>query len=329
MRIALLGLPGCGRTTLFRALASNPSADPSKPLTVQVPDGRLDRLAAIWNPRKVVKATVVFSDVQSPAYSPRALGETRDAAALAMVLDNFAGGGIGGDFATGESELILSDLGVVEKRMERLVKESRAKTAEFRALEAAKAWLDSGRPLRIAGLGRDERQALSPYALLSLKPLFAVSNRSEHPVSPEDGLKELCSASGASFLAVNASFEQELAELPVEDRPEFLASQGYAESGLSSLISLAYSSLELISFLTMGPDEVRAWPVRAGSTAVEAAACVHTDMARGFIRAQVIAWDDYSSTTEMAALRERGAVRLEGRDYVVRDGDIVEFRFSV
>jgi ribosome-binding ATPase YchF (GTP1/OBG family) len=329
MRIALTGLPGCGRTTLFRALAGNPAADPSKPLTVQVPDGRLDALAAIWNPRKVVRATVVFTDTQSPAFSPRAFGELRDATALALVLDDFARGEIEADFRSCEAELILSDLSVVEKRMERLVKESKARSQEFRALEESKACLESERPLRTAGLGREELEILSPYALLSLKPLFAISNRSEQPVSDEGSLMAASEAAGAGYLAVNAAFELELADLPEEERPEFLRSQGYSESSLNSLIGMAYRSLDLISFLTMGPDEVRAWPVRAGSSAVEAAACIHTDMARGFIRAQVMAYDEYISTPDMARLRERGGVRLEGRDYVVRDGDIVEYRFSV
>jgi ribosome-binding ATPase YchF (GTP1/OBG family) len=329
MRIALIGLPGCGRTTLFRALASNPAADPSKPLTVQVPDGRLDVLAAIWNPRKVVKATVIFTDTQSPAFSPRAFGELRDATALALVLDDFARGSIENDFRSCEAELILSDLSVVEKRMERLIKESRARTQEYRVLETVKASLETERPLRTAGLDREEQELLSPYALLSLKPLFAVSNRSEQPVSNEQELKSICEASGAGYLAVNAAFELELVDLPEEERPEFLRSQGYEASSLTGLVSMAYFSLDLISFLTMGADEVRAWPVRAGSSAVEAAACIHTDMARGFIRAQVIAYEDYCSTPDMARLRERGAVRLEGRDYVVKDGDIIEFRFSV
>jgi ribosome-binding ATPase YchF (GTP1/OBG family) len=329
MRIALIGLPGCGRTTLFRALACNPAADPTKPLTVQVPDARLDLLASIWNPRKIVKATVVFTDTQSPAFSPRAFGELRDATALAMVLDDFARGNLEADFRSGEADLILSDLSVVEKRIERLIKESKAKSQEFKALEMAKASLESEKPLRTAGLCPEDRDLLSPYALLSLKPLFAISNRSEQPVSDEEGLKSLCAGAGAGYLAVNAAFELELSEIPEDERPEFLRSQGYDSSSLTALISMAYSSLDLISFLTMGPDEVRAWPVRSGSSAVEAAACIHTDMARGFIRAQVISWEDYSANSDMAKLKEKGAVRLEGRDYMIRDGDIVEFRFSV
>jgi ribosome-binding ATPase len=329
MRIALVGQPGCGRTTLFRALAGNPSADPGKPLTVPVPDPRLDLLYDIWKPRKKVPATVVFTDTPSPAFSPRMLGEMHDAAAIALVIDNFAKGSTAADFALCEADLMISDLSVIEKRLERLVKESKARSQEFHALEAARSVLEAGGPLRAAGLDPDTRTLLSPYAPLSLKPLFAISNRSSAPVGDEEKLKACCESAGAGFLAVDASFELELSEIPEDERSDFLSSMGYESSGLSRLLSMAYSSLDLISFLTMGPDEVRAWPVPRGSTAVEAAAAIHTDLARGFIRAQVTAFDDYAANPDPAGLRDRGAFRLEGRDYIVRDGDILEIRFSV
>jgi ribosome-binding ATPase len=329
LRISLVGTPGCGRTTLFRALAGSASADPSKPLTVQVPDPRLDFLASVWNPKKTVRASVVFSDTMSPAFSPRALSELRDSTALALVLDNFASGRVERDFAACEAELILADLSVVEKRLERLVKESKAKSQEFRALELSKSVLEQERPLRTASIPADEIVLLSPFALLSLKPLFAISNRSSEPVSAEDELETLAGGHGAMMIPVNALFELELADIPEADRPEFLTSMGYAGSSLSRLLAAAYSSLDLISFLTMGADEVRAWPVRRGATAVEAAGTIHSDLARGFIRAQVIAYEHYEACTDTSKLREQGQLRLEGKDYAVRDGDILEIRFSV
>lgn len=329
MRIALAGSPGCGRTTLFRALAGSRAADPGKPLTVQVPDPRLDFLATIWSPRKTVHATIVFTDTPSPAFSSKSLSEMRDASALALVLDNFARGDPAGAFASCETELMLADLSVVERRMERLAKESRARTAEYRLLEHATELLGRELPLRTVEFSKEDLALLSPYALLSLKPVFAVSNRTSTPVSPEDDLERLGSAHGASVIPVDAAFELELTEIPEADRAEFLSSMGYSSSGLSRLIEAAYSSLDLISFLTMGPDEVRAWPLRRGSTALDAAGAIHSDLARGFIRAQVTAFADYQACTDAAKLREKGAVRLEGREYEVRDGDILEIRFSV
>ncbi len=329
MRIALAGSPGCGRTTLFKALAGSRAADSARPLTVQVPDPRLDFLASIWSPKKTVHATVVFTDTPSPAFSAKSLSEMRDASALALVLDNFAKGDPAGAFASCEAELMLADLSVVEKRMERLAKESRARTGEYRVMEHAAEILGREIPLRRAEFSKEDLALLSPYALLSLKPVFAVSNRTSPAVSPEDDLEGLCRTHGASVIPVDAAFELELSEIPEAERQEFLASMGYRASGLSRLIEAAYSSLDLISFLTMGPDEVRAWPLRRGSTALDAAGAIHSDLARGFIRAQVTAFADYQACTDTARLREKGAVRLEGRDYEVRDGDILEIRFSV
>lgn len=329
MKIALAGSPRCGRSTLFRALAGFPGADTGKPLTVKVPDPRLDFLAAHWNPKSVVNATVTFTDVPSPAFSSRGMALLREASALVLVLDNHSVGNLEESLGNAESELMIGDLAILEKRLERLRKESRAGSPESLLIQRAVACLDSGTPLRTAGFSKQERELLSPYSPASLKPLMVLSNRSGPGVGNEERAREMAGASGAPFLTVDAGLEMELCELPPEERPELLSGMGYSESGLSMIIRSAYSLLDLVSFLTMGPDEVRAWPVPAGSTALEAAATIHSDLARGFIRAQVIPFQAFRDTPDEAALRKKGMVGLEGKDYVVKDGDILEIRFSV
>ena len=325
----MLGLPGSGRSTLFKALAGNREADPSRPLTVKVPDRRLSFLADVWKPGKVVNATVVFRDVDSPAFAPRNLTGVQDSAALVVVLENFALGRLQRDLMEAESELLVADLALVEKRMERLVKESRKDGREHAALQRAAQALSEDIPLRMAKVTEDDRTLLRTFSLYTLKPLLVVSNRAAEPASDETGLRSLCESRGASLIPIDAGFELELAELPPEEHGEFLESMGYSASGLDRLISAAYSTLDLVTFFTMGEDEVRAWPVPRGSTAPEAAGAIHSDMQRGFIRAKVIPFRTYESCPDEAELRSRGEIRLEGKDYVVSEGDILEIRFSV
>lgn len=329
MKLAMLGQPGCGRTTLLRALAGSREADPSRPLTVKVPDRRLDFLASATGVDRAVYATVVFVDVQSPAFSPASLSAVQDAAALVVVVDNFALGHPARDLMEAETELLVADLALVEKRLARLEKESRRDSPEYAALQRARTALEEDRPLRTAEVSGSDRRLLRAYSLHTLKPLMVVSNRGDEPVADETGLGELCSGRGAAMLPIDAAFELELSELPEEEHGDFLESMGYGASGLDRLISAAYSTLDLVTFFTIGDDEVRAWPVRRGSTAPEAAGAVHTDMQKGFIRAKVIPFDTYRECPDESELRSRGEVRLEGKDYVVCEGDILQIRFSV
>jgi len=329
VKLAMLGQPGCGRTTLFRALAGDADADPSRPLTVKVPDRRLEFLASVTDARKAVHATVVFVDLQSPAFSPRNLSAVQDAAALVVVVDNFALGHPARDLMEAEADLLVADLALVEKRMERLRKESRRDSPEHAALERARAALEDDRPLRTAEVGEADMRLLRAYSLHTLRPLMVVSNRGDEPAADEAELRDLCEERGAALLPIDAAFELELTELPEEEHAEFLQSMGYRASGLDRLISAAYGTLDLVTFFTIGEDEVRAWPVKRGSTAPQAAGAVHTDMQRGFIRAKVIPFETYRECPDEAELRSRGEVRLEGKDYVVREGDILEIRFSV
>lgn len=329
MKIALAGKPGCGRSTLFRALVGSAEADTGKPLTVQVPDDRVDFLAGIHLPDRKINATIVFYDVPSPALAPANMTIMRNAAVLTIVLDNYALGDLEKEFAEVESELILSDMRVTEKRLARLRKESRGKSREAILLERILAHMETGLPLRTISLDSTELDLLSVYALLSLKPLLVVPNRMGEPVTPENVLGETLSSHGAMLLPIDAGLELELTDIECDERQEFLESMGYASSGLSRLIREAYSALDLIVFYTIGKDEVRAWPLKRGATALEAASTIHSDFARGFIRAVVMPYEFYHEFPDRAILKDRGELLIEGRNYVVQDGDIIEIRFNV
>lgn len=329
MKIALAGQPGCGRSTLYRALAGSPLADTGKPLTVHVPDPRVDFLTEHWQPASVVRASVSFTDIPSPAFSPKNLGRLKEATALAFVLDNYALGNLTEAFLQNESELMISDFSIAEKRIERLRKESRGKSSEAKLLERTLELLENETPLRLMDLTEQEADMLSPYALASLKPLLVVSNRAGEGVSPEEEVKGVVAEHGGVFLGIDSGFELELCDIPPDERGEYLESMGFSAPGIDRLLEKAYSLLDLISFLTMGKDEVRAWPIKRGSTALQAAGTIHSDLARGFIRAQVIPFEVFRRTPDETELRKTGDIGLQGKDYTVQDGDILEIKFSV
>lgn len=329
MKIALVGQSGCGRTTLYRALAENPAADSTKPLTVHVPDPRIDFLVEHWNPASTVRANVTFTDIPSPSFSPKNLGRVKEATALAFVLDNYALGNIEESFMQNESELLISDFSIVEKRIARLNKESKGKSAEAQLMAKLMGNLENEIPLRLMTLTEQEADMLSPFSLASLKPLLVISNRSAEGVSPENDVERTVIEHGGIFLGMDSDFELELCEIPPADRGDFLESMGYSAPGRDRLLNAAYSLLDLISFLTMGKDEVRAWPIRRGSTALQAAGSIHSDLARGFIRAQVIPFDLFRATPDETELRKTGEIGLQGKEYIVQDGDILEIKFSV
>ena len=329
MKIALAGKPGCGRSTLFRALAGSADVDTGRPLTVQVPDDRLDYLTSIHLPNREINATIVFYDVPTPSLSPANMTIMRNAAVLTIVLDNYALGDLEMEFSEVESELILSDMKVTEKRLARLRKESRGKSREAILLERLLAHMETGMPLRTINLDSIELDLLSTYAPLSLKPLLVVPNRMGEPVTLEIVLQETVSSHGATLIPIDAGLELELTGIESDERQEFLESMGYSSSGLSRLIRESYSALDLIVFYTIGKDEVRAWPLRHGATALEAASTIHSDFARGFIRAIVMPYDLYHEFPDRTILKDRGELLIEGRNYVVQDGDIIEIRFNV
>ena len=271
----------------------------------------------------------MFFDVPTPSLSSANLTLIRNAAVLTIVLDNYALGDTLNDFNEIESELILNDMALCEKRLARLVKESKGKSRETALHGNLQKHMENGSPLRILDLDKGETAILAPYALLSLKPLIVVSNRMGDPVTPDAELGAVISEHGGTLLDIDAGFELELTEIDESEQAPFLESMGYSSSGLSRLIRSSYSTLDLIVFFTIGKDETRAWPIKKGSTALDAAGTIHSDLARGFIRAVVVPWELYHEHPDRALLKEKGELRIEGKDYTVEDGDLIEIRFNV
>jgi GTP-binding protein YchF len=349
MKIGIVGFGRAGKTTLFNALtglhaSTGGFGDPGKANlgAIKVPDERVDRLSAIFQPRKTTYAEVVFVDF--PGASDRAgavldqatLVQMRDADALVQVVRGFPdpvtqdAADPARDIAAFHGELVLADLAIVEKRLERLRKE-KGKEVEVELLGRCQAALEAETPLRRIALSPAEERALSGFGLLSRLPLLAVVNVAEDAAAAPlpDAVRARLDADAAPGLALCAQIEMEIAALEPSDRAAFLADLGLHESARSRFVQAAYALLDLISFLTSGEDEVRAWPIARGTTAVRAAGKIHSDIERGFIRAEVVAYEDFIRFGSEAKCREAGKLRLEGKDYVVQDGDIVHFRFNV
>lgn len=358
LRAGLTGLPSTGRTTLFRLLtqASGETGAAARRAAAQVgvaqvPDPRLDRLTALFDPRRRVPATVEVSELAGRGSAADMLDVSgfRNADALLHVLRMFrdervphASGSLdpARDARQMEDELILADLGVAERRVEKIRQDmkkgrSRELDEELRVIEGCRAALEDGRPLRALALDGTDARRLRGFSFLSAKPLLVVLNLDEADVADPEGaaaragLAGALSGSGIETVPVCAKIELEIAELPPEDRAAFLADLDLADSGLDRVVHAAYRLLGYISFFTVGKDECRAWSIPRGTAAQEAAGGIHSDIARGFIRAEVVHYDALTARDgSHAACREHGEVRLEGKDYVVRDGDVINFRFA-
>lgn len=358
LRAGLIGLPSTGKTTLFRLLtrAAAESAPGGRRTAAQVgvaqvPDPRLDRLTALFDPRRHVPATVEVCELagRGPAAALLDVSGFRNADALFHVLRMFpdervphAAGGLdpARDARQMEDELILADLEVAERRQQKIRQDmkkgrSRELEDELRLIERCRAALEDGRPLRAAAFDAADARRLRGFSFLSAKPLLVVLNLDEAdvadpgPAVERAGLAEALSGGATETVAVCAKIELEIAELPAADRPAFLADLGLADSGLDRVIQAGYRLLGYISFFTVGKDECRAWSVPHGTPAQEAAGEIHSDIARGFIRAEVVHCDALIAREgSHAACREHGEVRLEGKDYAVRDGDVINFRFA-
>jgi GTP-binding protein YchF len=323
----------------------------------KVPDGRLDRLTAMYNPRKRVPATIEFSDLATPvrAGSAQALVDVaayKNADALVHVLRAFddpavphPSGSINPsrDAQAMEDELILADLGLAERRLERLEKDlKKGKSADLErerdVLSLCRAALEEGRPLRSLDLEGDDLKRLRGFQFLSAKPLLVVINLDEARLSAGAatidqaadavGLTAFLARAATAAVAVCAKIELEIAQLEPSDAAAFLADLGLKESGLDRVIRASYDLLGYISFFTVGEDECRAWSIPRGISAQLAAGEIHSDIARGFIRAEVVSYDALTTRGSMAVCRDHGEVRLEGKEYVVQDGDIINFRFA-
>ncbi len=341
-RVGILGLPQSGKTTLFEILmqgAGSAAGARDQVGAVRVPDPRVDRLSALYSPKKTTCTQVQFVDsaaagqgsARSAARGADLFSAVRDCDALVLVVRDFELAGEAPDPARDlnalDSELMLNDLAIAENRIEKIAKELRIgkkqNEAEHALLIRCQALLEAGTPLSAQAFTPEETRRLRGFQLLSLKPRLVVYNQDERSTrAPETP------AGVARALALRAHLEREIVALPMAERDAFRAELGLKEDGLSLVIRACYELLGLISFFTVGPDEVRAWEIRRGETAVDAAGEIHSDLAKGFIRAEVIEWDRLLESGGQAKAREKGWLRLEGRDYAVKDGDCLEIRFN-
>jgi ribosome-binding ATPase len=361
LHAALIGLAATGKSTLFQLMTSAKDAPRghSKTETAvgisKVPDARLDRLTAMYNPRKRVPATIEFTDIVAPGKTGASalvdVAGYKNADALVHVVRAFGDAAVphpagdvnpARDAQAMEDELILADLGVVERRVERLDKDLKKNKSgdlekERALLVRCKEALENGQPLRSLGLAGDDLRRLRGFQLLSAKPLLVVINLDEADIAAAADVERAAAAAGlAAFLSrantravpVCAKIELEIAALESADAQAFLADLGLTESGLDRVIRATYDLLGYISFFTVGEDECRAWSIPRGTIAQEAAGEIHSDIARGFIRAEVVAYDALIARGSFAACKEHGEVRLEGKEYVVKDGDIINFRHA-
>ena len=324
--IGLVGVPYSGKSTLFTALTRTGAAGGrANQAVVPVPDPRLEVLAELEHSARVVPAQVRFVDVPGGT-TTQGLATLREADALCAVLRAFgADAQPAAELREVEADLLIADLAVVESALENATKRRQGKVAgsagEVDALQAAHAALSEERPLRDAGLDEEQRKVLRGLAPLTLKPWVVVANLEEgHPI-PE-GLPE-------GTLGVWAAIEAETAAMPADEARQLLEEFGVAEPGLEQVVAACYRALDLITFLTTGPDETRAWEVRRGAAAPEASGAIHSDLQRGFIRAEVVTYDDVVAAGGWDAARARGSLRVEGKDYVVREGDVLHVRFAV
>ena len=354
MQLGILGLPKAGKTALFNALTASrqetakfKASRTTNVGVAHVDDPRLERLRELYDPRRYVPAQVRFVDVPG---IDRGRGETLDLAELRMmdalvhVVRAFEDpelvhpvGGVdpARDLAAVDLELILADYELVERRLERLVQARKRGLTDQekreRALlsESVLPALEAETSLRSMEFGDDEEKQLRGYGLLSLKRMLVVLNVDEAAAAEPDAAGGLEAPPGAALLTVSAGLEEEISRLEPEDRGAFLAEAGLEEPSAVRVVRAGYRLLGLISFFTVGEDEVRAWTIRRGDTAGTAAGAVHSDIERGFIRAEVVDWRELVDAGSMAACRDRGTLRLEGRGYPVRDGEVVHFRFNV
>lgn len=350
METAIIGLARSGRTTIFNALTGqeNPTGDSgggkrqAHLAEVKVPDDRLDQLAALYSPRKLTHASMRFRDLalehgENGAIAAASLAEVRNADAIAIVIRAFADEGVAHplkdahplrDLRVVLDSLVFADYEVAEKRIARLDKEAKRDTREYHVLTQAVQLLGAGKPLGRGFFNPDDQKLFAGFAFLTSRPLFVVVNTGEATVAHEELLAQsetLC----VDAFPIRGDMEAEISRLAPDDQKEFLRDLGIDEPARNRFLRHVYQTLRLMSFFTVGEDECKAWSITQGTTAVQAAGEIHSDLAKGFIRAEVVPWKDIIDGGGYAQAKKVNKVRLEGKEYVVKDGDVLLIRFNV
>ena len=364
MKLGIVGLPNVGKSTLFNAITQAGAESANYPFctiepnvgVVTVPDERVTKLHEVYNSRKTIYATIEFCDIaglvkgasKGEGLGNKFLGHIREVEAIVHVVRCFQNDNIvhvdgkinpASDIETINMELLFSDMEILERRINKTAKMAKADKqmqSELNLLNQVYAWLESGKNARAMELDEEEAEFVKSLGLLSYKPIIYVANVADDEVADHEGnefvqqVREIAAGEGAEVVVVCAAIDAEVAELEDEERAMFLEELGIDESGLDKLIKASYSLLNLISFLTAGEDECRAWTIKRGTKAPGAAGKIHTDFERGFIRAETIAYDKLMEVGgSLAAAKEKGYIRSEGKEYVMNDGDVVNFLFNV
>ncbi|NLB52306.1 MAG: redox-regulated ATPase YchF [Syntrophomonadaceae bacterium] len=354
MQLGIIGLPSSGKTTIFELLADNSSLASNSAkanlATARIPDHRIDFLSSLFKPKKTTFAQLEIIDVPSliPGMAKNTaqfLASVRKADALLQVVRVFENDNIPTlsgeinpvkDIEAINYELLLADLDLIEKRIQRINENKKKNTMlkELGLLERIKDTLENAKPLSSMDFDEEEQLLLANYQFLTNKPILVCLNISEEDILSDeyDGkidLYEYAETNGINFIEVSASIEKEIAQLDEEDKRIYMEDIGIKESGVVKIARLMYSSLGLISFFTVGEDEVKAWTINDGTVARKAAGKIHSDIERGFIRAEVIKYEDLHDLKSVVLVKEKGLFRLEGKEYIVKDGDIINFRFNV